>query len=181
MKVGLYLNWLQRKKAKELLNDLSNIEHRDYPGYNPDQFIELEDDILIYTGSRCPLWQDGLGKLIAQVLTLESNNSRRLTEQEETAVRKAQVAFYKTTDERLRWYETLNDYMRRKENSLEVVFSYITKNHKPYNTWRHYQALKPVLAAMDMSEEKRNASFHPDIRIAARALEFEKKQQMSLE
>jgi hypothetical protein len=160
---------------------LSKVEHRDYPGYNPDQKIEFNGYTLAYTGSRCPLWQDGLGKLIAQALAVTYNNDRRLTEQEEIAVRKAPVKFYETTDKRLRWYETLNDYMRRRESSIEVVFSYVTKNHKPYTTWRHYQALKSVLAAMEMSEAKRCASFDPAIRIAARALEFEKKQQMSLE
>lgn len=92
--------------------------------YNPNQHLELKDDTITYVGERCPFQQDGMFRLLGEILTGDKTPVKRWWCNYDPID-------YETSDTRLRWHETLQIYLYERA-SLEEVVSYI---NKPATRW----------------------------------------------
>ncbi len=89
------------------------------PCYNADQGLVLEGTMLTYEGQRCPLWADGLGDVIARVLT--GTAAVRACDVPEAVFDGADVVAYATSDARLKWYDTMESYLIGRASVAEVM------------------------------------------------------------
>lgn len=121
MKVSFKLNLAQLARARAQVlrvvqQDAIDVEGDYYNGnivgwvtdhgfsYNSNQKLELVDDCIVYTGERCPFNQDGMLSLLGELLTGEKKPSKGWEAGYTPMV-------YETSDQRLRWYETLNSFL----------------------------------------------------------------------
>lgn len=74
--------------------------------FNDDQSLSFERNILAYKGQRHPLWQDGLGELLAEIAGYDSQRQGH-----KDGWSRLEVVEYSTTDTRLAWWETLSSWL----------------------------------------------------------------------
>ena len=84
---------------------------------NVNQYLQLEDDTLTYEGERCPFTQDGSFKTVLRIAAGVLDN--------------LQVVQYETSDKRLKWYETLYEYIVERGTWGEFCDYLKKSNHKP--------------------------------------------------
>lgn len=89
---------------------------------NPAQSVDLVGGRLVVEGERCPLVQDGALSTVAKIAGYASDKEAHSDEWA-----KLEVHSYKTSDQRLSWYETLSSYIYRAA-SLEEMLSYMEKH-----------------------------------------------------
>ena len=121
MKVTFALNLVQMARARamivvsgqpDLLWEIHENGERN-PCFNSDQSMRLDGDRLTYSGQRHPLRRDGGIKILAEIA---GHNPRELS-----------VISYETTDVRLLWWETLDEYLREKATKEEVITYLLTR------------------------------------------------------
>ena len=127
---------------------------RDYPCFNPDQCWSIAGALLTYIGQRCPMRQD------AEVLeALGTPQGLR-------------VLAYETSDQRLRWWETLDGYLTGPRATLQEAAEYAVKaTTRGEGMWlvSHSAALCEVWRALGMAERLRGAQFDaPTLKVARR-------------
>lgn len=99
---------------------LGNINPQEVDGnfpVNTNQYLHVEGDKLTYEGERCPLQQDGGLKTL---LRIAGGNLDVL-----------EVVEYQTSDKRLKWHETLYDYIVERSTWMEFCDYLKNGNHKP--------------------------------------------------
>jgi hypothetical protein len=105
---------------REVMGNLHLLEEGCF--INPAQSVDLVGGKLVVEGERCPLVQDGALSTIAKIAGYASEKEAHSDEWA-----KLEVHSYKTSDQRLSWYETLSSYIYRAA-SLEEMLSYMEKH-----------------------------------------------------
>lgn len=90
--------------------------------YNRRQRLQLSGDIVTYTGERHPFQQDGMMQLLGQLLTGDENPVSGWWLSYSPVV-------YDTSDSRLKWHETLQDYLYDSA-SLEEILRHVASGHR---------------------------------------------------
>lgn len=106
--------------SREVVGNLHLLEEGCF--INPAQSVDLVGGRLVVEGERCPLVQDGALSTVAKIAGYASEKEAHSDEWA-----KLEVHSYKTSDRRLRWYETLSAYIYRAA-SLEEMLSYMEKH-----------------------------------------------------
>lgn len=82
--------------------------------YNKDQNLSLSDNILTYTGQRCPLWDDGGIEVLKEIAFGE--------------IEELEVVEYDTSDCKMLWHDTASSYIRRKAKCPKTLLSLLLKH-----------------------------------------------------
>lgn len=142
--------------------------------YNYNQHLNLDLDVVTYTGERHPFQQDGMMQLLGQLLTGDENPVSGWWLSYSPVV-------YDTSDTRLRWYETLQDYLYDRA-SLEEILRHVASGHRTAVRPEQTKAVKKnvdVLAAIRGvalmgqgrgTEAGLRASFHAQSLTAAKTI-----------
>ena len=108
MKVSIRLANVPSFLAEMIEGQNEWVMDQDHCCFNPDQSIALVGDVLTYVGQRCPFAQDGSLAIFRQALG-------------NVAPEDAEVVAYESSDSRLKWWETLDQYLRDRASEEEVL------------------------------------------------------------
>ena len=89
---------------------------------NTNQFLELVGEMVTYEGERYPLVEDGALAVLLKIAGYAKNEEAAVD-----ALARLRVVNYKTSDRRLRWFETLDQYITR-AGTLEEIVAYLEKH-----------------------------------------------------
>lgn len=100
--------------------------------WNGDQHLNLDGDVVTYTGQRCPMWQDGSAAILWEIATGDAKeyysyaleNRGQWDKDCRESLSTLKVVKYETSDARLEWIDTLDLYLNTKgtiDDILNVV------------------------------------------------------------
>ena len=106
--------WGRRKFLNPLVGTLDGWQ-------NDAQCLTVENGVLTYTGQRCPMVADGSLDAIKAILGVDD-------------VTQVTPSSYETSDDRLRWYETLESYIESRGTLADYVECWETGKGRIYYT-----------------------------------------------
>lgn len=138
-----------------------NPQNEDEVHLNWDQNLSLEGGLVVYTGQRCPLGQDGSLGTLAVIAGYGKLSGCPYAEYDEFRLakfsgrndefRKLKVLVYETSDRRLKWHETLDHYLVYRAPWSEVMKASVT----PVSTLRPHTTFSPGRALWRFPEKER--------------------------
>ena len=164
-----------RSVTSESMIDLGNllpVVQADLPTcFNFNQNLELNQDAMTihYKGERYPLAQDGGLRVLKEIADGDISTLR--------------VVGYETSDKRLQWFETLEDYILQRSTQEEFLEYYKNKSLVPTIgsgwLWKivetRFPALAACMAAIDRGQNERMLAASFDAKTVKDAKSFFRK------
>ncbi len=151
MKVTFKLSGRQVEKAKSVVADFNaEVDEIRDQHFNRNQKFELDGFLreLTYVGQRCPLGVDGGLDLIDKLF-----GSRRAATEA--------VIHYETSDKRLRWDETVYDYMVQRAD-VHTVIQWCGQTHRDPGDILGDRLPKDVQRCLNVNRTRAAASLTPE-------------------
>ncbi|MDD2819139.1 MAG: hypothetical protein PHN51_10170 [Candidatus Nanopelagicales bacterium] len=110
--------------------------------YNSNQRLDLIGDCITYVGERCPFQQDGMFRLLGEILTGEKDPVKGWWENHHPVT-------YETSDTWLRWHETLHEWLYARA-SISELLAYIAK---PNSRWGDVRVIPALCSSVKNNGE----------------------------
>ena len=184
MKVSIRLNSVPSFLMTMIKAQNEWAEDQDHCGFNPDQSLSLEGNVLSFTGQRCPFGQDGSLSVFRAALMgverpVEASSSKEWHEESTYCFIDAKLVAYESSDSRLRWWETLDHYLASRATTEELL-AHVAKTANKYwekptledlvLQWPRLKGLARQAQMLALSPARFNAEFGVDERGNVRRL-----------
>ena len=152
--------------------------------FNPDQSLSLEGDVLTFSGQRCPFGQDGSLSVFRAALMgverpVEDGAAKEWYEESRECFTDAKLVAYESSDSRLYWWETLDQYLATRATEEELL-AHVAKTANKYwekpslqdliLQWPRLKGLARQAQLLALSPARFNAQFGSDERGNVRKL-----------
>ena len=124
---------VEEHKCHSTGRNMMRVVHK-YQHVNTDQCITINRNTIVVEGQRCALWNDEFAPLMK--LLMDSN---------------FKPAYYETSDARLEWFETLEDYYFKRASPNEAVARMVEKGYD-HSNFRSLEKYRPILSLIDSGE-----------------------------